>query len=171
MNHAALRFNRVLDRLDNIFYKASSSVDMREKELLLSYLVIRLHDQWNFRSRQIVLQSFGRSPRKMMNLLRQSWGRRVMDHGWEPDWHVPSNAIRAGRLLNIPDLTQVQNALGAVTYIDDVRWTRNAIVHNIPTSFNKYKKMALSKYQVADISPYLLPMEFNPATGNTIYED
>lgn len=171
MNPPALRFSVVLDRLDSIFLKASSTADMLEKELFLSYLIVKLHDQWNFRSRQIILRSFGRSEGIMMKQLRNIWGRRAMDIGWEPDWHIPNNAIRAGRLLNVPDLVQIQNALGAVTYIDDIRWARNAIVHNIPTSFKKYKAMTLSKYRINNISPCFLPMELNPSTGNTIYED
>jgi hypothetical protein len=94
-----------------------------------------------------------------------------MDIGWEPDWHIPGNTIRAARLLNVPDLVQIQNVIGAITYIDDVRWTRNAIVHNIPTSFYQYRKMTLSKYHLSSIVPFSLPIEINPVTGNTIYQD
>ncbi len=137
----------------------------------MSYIVIKLHDQWNYRSRQIVLQSYGHSETRMIEYLRNNWARRPMDIGWEPDWHIPSNAIRAARLLNVPDLIQIQDALGAVIYIEDIRWTRNAIVHNIPTSFTKYRNMALNKYLLSNMTPFNLPLERNPYTGNSIYED
>jgi hypothetical protein len=171
VNHAALRFNKILDRLDALFLEASETQDMRNKELLLSYMIIKLHDQWNYRSRQIVLKSFGHSEGRMMEYLRNNWGIRPRDNSWEPDWHIPNNTIRAATLLNIPDLAQVQDALGAVIYIDDIRWTRNAIVHNIPASFAKYRNMTLSKYHLLNAMPFLLPMERNPITGNSIYED
>ena len=172
MNRPAVRFDAMLNRLDDLFLEASTTVELTRKEILLSYIVIKLHDQWNFRSRQIVQISYGKSQKKMIEFLRYHWStRKHMNAGWEPDWHIPNNAIRAGRLLNIPNLSEVQSALGAVTYIDDVRWTRNAIVHNIPTSFSKFHSMTLSKYFLSNIKPSFLPLETNPSTGNSVYED
>jgi hypothetical protein len=172
VNRPAVRFDAMLNRLDNLFHEAATTLDLKRKEILLSYLVIKLHDQWNFRSRQVVQISYGKSSKKMIEFLRYNWSaRRHMNAGWEPDWHIPTNAIRAGKLLNIPNLSQVQNALGAITYIDDVRWTRNAIVHNLPTSFSKFHSMTLSKYFLSNIQPSFLPLERNPFTGNSIYED
>ncbi|NJM11556.1 MAG: hypothetical protein HC889_06445 [Synechococcaceae cyanobacterium SM1_2_3] len=109
---------------------------------------------------------------KMMEILRRNWSAKKKMHiDWEPDWHIPNNAIRAGRLLNIPNLPRVQDALGSVTYIDDIRWTRNAIVHNIPIAYGKYRDMSLRKYYIRDIAPSLLPLETNPASGNSVYQD
>ncbi len=108
----------------------------------------------------------------MMKDLRQLWStKRHMDYTWEPDWHITTNTIRAAELLNVTGLPQIQNALGAVTYIDDVRWTRNAIVHNIPQSFFKFKNMALNKYHLKNISPFEIILQTNPKTGNTVYQD
>lgn len=172
MNRVALRFEAVLCRLDGLFHKASETKDVDKRDVILSYIIIKLFDQWNFRSRQIIQQSYGKNQAKMMGVLRQIWSpKRKMVKWWEPDWHVPSNAIRAGKLLNIPNLARVQSALGAVTYIDDIRWTRNAIVHNIPISFEKFRTMSLRKYYIRDITPSLLPLEINLASGNTIYQD
>jgi len=172
VNRPAVRFDAMLSRLDDLFHEASTTVELTKKEILLSYLVIKLHDQWNFRSRQVVQISYGKSQKKMIEFLRYHWStRKRMNAGWEPDWHIPNNAIRAGRLLNIPNLSQVQNALGAVTYIDDIRWTRNAIVHNIPTSFSRFHSMTLRKYFLSNIKPSFLPLEMNPITGNSLYED
>ena len=172
MNRSALRFEGVLRYLDGLFREASATPDVSRKDLILSYIVIKLHDQWNFRTRQIIQQSYGKSQAKMIEILRMNWStRKKMDKGWEPDWHIPGNAIRAGRLLNRPNLARVQYALGSVTYVDDIRWTRNAIVHNIPISYGKFRSMSLSKYYIRDIAPSLLPLEINPASGNTIYQD
>jgi hypothetical protein len=169
---AALRFEAVLRFLDGLFLEASATSDSVHKEVLLSYVVIKLHDQWNFRSRQIIHLSYGKSQAKMMNYLRRNWSpRKNMNKSWEPDWHIPGNTIRAGRLLNIPNLAKVQNALGAGIYVDDIRWTRNAIVHNIPLSYGKFRSMCLRRYFVRNISPSDLPLEINPVSGNTIYQD
>ena len=79
--------------------------------------------------------------------------------------------MTAAELLSVPDLLQIQSAIGAVTYADDISWTRNAIVHNSPAAFSRYERMALEKYLVRDIMPYRLPLETNAVTGNSIYED
>jgi len=171
MNRPALRFAEVIERLDKLVQEASTAQDEKHKEILLSFVVVKLHDQWNFRSRQIVLESFGRSEEAMTETIRRNWGITVRDKGFEPDWHIPSNTIKAACLLKVPDLTQIQDAIGSVIYIDDIRWTRNAIAHNIPTSFTKYRQMTLSKYQIQDVMPYRLPLETNAETGNSIYED
>lgn len=172
MNRPALRFDTMLSRLDALFREASTTVELTRKEILLSYLVIKLHDQWNFRSRQVVQISYGKSQKKMIDFLRYHWSaKKHMEVGWEPDWHIPNNAMRAGKLLNIPNLSQVQNAFGAVTYIDDIRRTRNAIVHNISTSFNSFHSMALNRYLLSNIKPSFLPLESNHITGNSVYED
>jgi len=172
MNRPALRFLAILKRLDNYFLHAINSTNSQEKEIYLSYITIKIHDQWNFRSKQVVLNNYGKSDREMTQELRTQWSpTKTMPATWELDWHIPSNAIRAGRILNIRNLNDVQNALGAATFIDDIRWTRNAIVHNISKSFSKYRHMILSKYRLQNIPPYQLITEINPATGNTIYQD
>jgi hypothetical protein len=168
----ALRFEAILNQLDELFVEAYGMSNKTLQEILLSFIVIKLHDQWNFRCRQTVQLSFGQPESKMMSSLRMTWSpRRSMDVSWEPDWHIPSVSIRAGRLLHIPNLAKVQNALGAVTYIDDIRWTRNAIVHNMPISFRKFRKMTLEKYFIHNVSPCRLPLEINPISGNTVYQD
>lgn len=172
MNRSALRFDAVLNRLDALFLEASATAELTRREILLSYLVIKIHDQWSFRSRQIVQMSCGKSQRKMIEFLRHNWSsKRSMNVGWEPNWHIPNDAIRAGRLLGIPNLPQLQYALGAVTYIDDIRWTRNAIVHNIPSSFGRFRSMTLSRYFLSNVKPCFLPLETNPNSGNSVYED
>ena len=121
MNRVALRFESQLARLDSLVVKAAAERNNLHKEVLLSYVVVRLHDQWNFRSRQIVLTSYGKSEERMMKCLRTNWTqKRNMDIGWEPDWHIPANTIRAAQILDIQDLIQVRDAIGSVSSIDDV---------------------------------------------------
>lgn len=171
MNRPAIRFRSVLDFLDDLFIKASLCSNPKEQEILCSFIIIKLHDQWNFRSRQVVLENYGKSESCMMNFLRTNWGDHTMKVGWEPDWHMPTNAIRAARLLGITRLADIQNALGSVTKIEEIRWTRNAIVHNIPTSFQKYRTIIRNNYGEVGIKPHDILFYRNPATGRTIYED
>jgi len=172
VNRPALRFDAVLNRLDALFLEASATGEVTRSEIILSYLVIKLHDQWNFRSRQIVQASSGQSEKKMMNILRHKWSpKKNIAADWEPDWHIPNCAICAAKLLNIPNFSQLQDALGAVTYIEDIRRTRNAIVHNVPGAFTKFRSMTLSKYFLSNIEPCFLPLEINPHTGRSIYGD
>jgi hypothetical protein len=101
----------------------------------------------------------------------QMVSRKKMDKNWEPDWHIPNVSIRAAKILALPNYITLQNVFGAITCIDDIRWTRNAIVHNIPCSYQKYKEMALNKYRITNVEPAYLLQEVNPKTGNTIYQD
>jgi hypothetical protein len=172
MNHPTLRFMDTLERLDRVFVECNLLTDEKRKEILLSWLVVKLHDQWNYRTRQVVLTSFGQSERVMLEILRTKWSiNKPMPNNWEPDWHMPQVAIRAATLLNVPDIGQIQYALGAVTIIDDLRCARNAIVHNIPAAYAKYRNMVLSKYGLRNIPPHLFSCATNPNTGNTLYEE
>lgn len=171
MNRPAVRFRSILNFLDSLFIKAANSNDSREREIICSFIIIKLHDQWNFRSRQVVLMSYNRSETIMMEFLRSNWGKKRMDAGWEPDWHIPPNAIRAARLLCVTNFADIQNALGSVTKIEEIRWTRNAIVHNIPTSFQKFRTVVRNNYGQIGIPPHELPFHRNPSTGKTVYED
>ena len=124
-----------------------------EANWLISYSVIKLHDQWNARCREIVIKScqggyrtkrgtlLSRSVKENpLDYLRNNWARTtVMGSNWEPDWHIPSNTIRAASLLNVQNLAEIQNALGAITVIDELRWTRNAMVHQLPHTFGQYR--------------------------------
>ena len=171
MNRVAIRFEAGLKLLDNLFIKAANCTDPKEREILCSFIIIKLHDQWNFRSRQIVLENYGKSETNMIEFLRSNWSRKRMGAGWEPDWHIPANAIRAASLLGVARLADIQNALGSVTKIDEVRWTRNAIVHNIPTSFQKYRTIVRNNYGQVGIAPHDILFLRNSASGKTIYED
>lgn len=173
MNRPARRFIDIIGQLDKVVQEASVVGDEKRKDILLSFVVVKLDDQWNFRSRQIVLLSYGRSEERMRECLQHKWTgtEKRLDQDWEPSWHVPSDTIKAARLLSVPDYVHIRDAIGSVTYVDDIRWTRNAVVHNVPATFDRYKHMALDRYQIANVMPCRLLLETNPATENTIYED
>jgi UDP-N-acetylmuramyl tripeptide synthase len=171
MNRSAIRFKVIVNRLDLLYRKGLKAHYPKYRELFLSCVIVKLHDQWNYRSRQIICDSYGDREAIMMRELRNKWTSKNLRQDWEPDWHMTANSIRAASLLQLANKYQIQNALGAVTYIDDLRWTRNAIVHNIPNTFNKYRRMALNKYQITNMPPHELIAQVNPITNNSIYED
>jgi hypothetical protein len=51
------------------------------------------------------------------------------------------------------------------------RYTRNAIVHNIPTSFQKYRTIVRNNYGQVGVAPHEILFHRNLSTGKTIYED
>lgn len=171
MNRPAQRFMEATERFDGLVQEASMAQDEERKEILLSFVVVKLHDQWNLQSCQIVLESYGGSEQEMREFLQHSWGKKPQSKDWELAWHVPGQAIRAAQLLNVPNFVQIQNAIGSVTCADDLCWTRNAIVHSASTALGRYAGMALEKYLLRDVLPYRLPLETNVATGNSIYGD
>lgn len=107
----------------------------------------------------------------MLASLRESWATKKMHSSWEPDWHIPANTIRAATLLNVPHIATIDAALGAVTFVDDLRWTRNAIVHNVPMAFSKYRAVALNRYALVNVPPHQFIAETNPISGRSLYED
>jgi hypothetical protein len=76
--------------------------------------------------------------------LRLHWGRRRMDPSWEPDWHVPSVSIRAARLLGNNNVASLTTGLGAITIVDQVRFARNVVCHNLPSIWSQFNAMTLN---------------------------
>lgn len=171
MNRPAQRFTEAIERFDRLVQEASMTQDEQKKEILLSFVVFRLHDEWNLQSCQIVLESYGEPEEEMREFLRHNWGEKTQKEDWELAWHVPGQAIRAAELLNVPDLVRIRNAIGSVTCADHLCWTRNAIVHSSSAALSRYKRMVLEKYLLRDVVPYRLPLETNMTTGNSIYGD
>jgi len=120
---------------------------------IISFCVIKLHDQWNARCRELIIKSAMGNYRTLtgtilskstaiypLQELRNRWSsRRTMDISWEPDWHVPAVSERAARLLNISNYNTVSNAISALTIIDELRWTRNAIAHELPRTYRMFR--------------------------------
>lgn len=169
MNRPAQRFMEAVERFDRLVQEASMTQDEEKKEILLSFVVFKLHDQWNFQSCQIVLESYGGSEQEMREFLQRNWGKKPQGEDWEIAWHVPKDAIRAAQLLNVPDFVQIRDSIGSVTCADDLCWTRNAIVHSGPVALARYEEMALNKYLLRDVVPCGLLLETNARSGNLIY--
>jgi hypothetical protein len=121
--------------------------------------VIKLHDFWTVHCRQLILYScrggetlsgmiLSRSPvlrrgADPIEWLRENWTRqgKRMGSSWEPDWHVPDKCLRAAELLKIANYSTVSNALSAVLVADQLRVTRNAIVHSLPVTYSHFRAM------------------------------
>jgi len=134
--------------------------------------VIRLHDFWTAQCRQLVFCSCSgscttlsgtalpRSPVVPCSLdpiewLRINWtstGKR-MGNTWEPDWYLPDQCLRAARLLGIANYATVFNALSAVLVTDQVRFTRNAVVHSLPVTYSRFRAMTARLGFGVNVSP------------------
>jgi hypothetical protein len=171
MNGPALRFMEVTKRLDKLVQEALKMQDEERKEILLSFVLFRLLDEWGVQSCRIVLESYGGAEAAMRESLRHSWGTKPQKEDWEPSWHVPEKAMRAAELLGVPDLDRIQGTIGSVIYADDLRCTRNAVVHSGPVALGRYEEMALDRYLLRNIVPYGMPLQTNYRTGKPIYED
>ncbi|OGP76868.1 MAG: hypothetical protein A2W09_03815 [Deltaproteobacteria bacterium RBG_16_50_11] len=76
--------------------------------------------------------------------LRNNWtAKKRMSANWEPDWHVPGQAIRAAQLLRVENFTTIFNALSAITITDQLRYTRNAVTHALPATYKMYRQTAI----------------------------
>jgi hypothetical protein len=140
---------------------SARSNDYRLFNACSAYAVVRLHDLWASHCRQLVICSSdarfvtmsgmrlhraGSLPTRAHPVawLRRNWTPgKSMSAPWEPDWHVPDQCLRAARLLGIGNYGTVFNALSAITIIDQIRWTRNAIVHSLPATYSKLHSVCL----------------------------
>lgn len=164
-----MNLHRILRRFDSCVSEVNELIavamrarhgDRRDFVTNTAYAVVKLHDIWATHCRQLIICSSsggfstleGASLPRSTSLpksvdevewLRQNWtARRRMDRHWEPDWHVPDQATRAAQLLGIANYVTVANALGAITIADQIRWTRNAIVHSYPVTYSRYRDLS-----------------------------
>lgn len=153
----AAGFERACDRIDSrvTFALALPPEQVLVKRFIVSMCVVKLHDQWNVRCREIILKSAIGRHRTLSGVslhrvvrdhpierLRRCWSnKKPMDSSWEPDWHMPAVSARAASLLKIQNETTVTNAITAITTIEELRWTRNAIAHELPRSYEMFRKI------------------------------
>jgi hypothetical protein len=76
-----------------------------------------------------------------------------MGNTWEPDWYLPDQCLRAARLLGIANYATVFNALSAVLVTDQVRFTRNAVVHSLPVTYSRFRAMTARLGFGVNVSP------------------
>lgn len=124
----------------------------------IGHAVLRLHDAWALRCRAIVLLSarggvVTRTGRMLpasavlgrkfhpVTWLRRNWTSRQMDSQWEPDWHMPDQALRAARLLGVANLSTLMDGFGAATCLEDLRGTRNVIAHSLPATWVRLRTL------------------------------
>jgi len=181
------RFEKIcfaIDKRIEYALKIYSSNDVISKSII-SFCVIKLHDQWNARCRELILKSAmgnyktlsGRIlPRSAtinpLQQLRKTWStRKSMEVSWEPDWHVPNVSVRAAQLLRIANYNEVSNAISALTIIDDLRWTRNAIAHELPLTYQMFHNNQSARFGPPRYSPSDYAIQRIPRTPNIIIID
>ena len=154
-------FEKACDRIDRrvSFALALPPEQILVKQFIVSMCVVKLHDQWNTRCREVIIKSALGRHRTLSGIqlqrvvrdhpvvrLRRCWSsKRPMDSSWEPDWHMPSVSARAASLLRIQNETTVTNAITAVTTIEELRWTRNAIAHELPRTYAMFRQIMANR--------------------------
>lgn len=93
-----------------------------------------------------------------------------MDVTWEPEWHMPAVSERAARLLNIANYSTVVNAISAITIIEDLRWTRNSIVHELPRTYRMFRLRQLMRFNPLRYGPADYALQRIPGTANLIVD-
>lgn len=153
-------------------------------ESVIAYCVIKLHDQWNARCRELIVKSALGNYRTLSGMvlprtvradplqsLRNVWARnKAMDLSWEPDWHVPAVSVRAAGLLGIANYQTVANAISAVTVVDGLRWTRNAIVHELPRTYQMFRGIQCGWFNPPTFSPLNYAVQRIPGTTDLIID-
>jgi hypothetical protein len=152
------------------------------------YAIIKLHDLWASHCRQLVICSTdarfttlsgGHLPRaaslppkvRPIEWLRHNWtvGKR-MKPSWEPDWHVPGQCLRAAQLLRIGNYVTIFNALSATTVTEQIRCTRNAVVHSLPATYAKVRLLSASLGLPRNVNPVRIIYSRVNGTGPLLFD-
>lgn len=182
----SMRFEHACSVIDQ---RLTYAIKMQSSNLMISrsvvaFCVIKLHDQWNARCRELILKSalgncLTLSGKMLLRSkltpplqqLRNTWSpRKVMDVSWEPEWHVPAVSERAARLLNIANYSTIVNAISAVTMIEDLRWTRNSIVHELPRTYRMFRLAQLKRFNPPIYCPSDYAVQRIPGTAILIVD-
>lgn len=133
--------------------------------------VVVLQDAWAVACRAIVLNSAEgeaftrkghrllRSPilsrdKRPMDELRKKWRNdKEMPKSWEPNWHIPKDAIRAADLLQVVNCSTIVGGLGAAIHVDKLRCVRNVIAHSFPDTWKKLKALQRQMGYRTPLSP------------------
>jgi len=151
---------------------------------IIAFCVIKLHDQWNARCRELIVRSalgncrtlsgvvLPRSvPVNPLQILRNVWSiHGVMASSWEPDWHVPSVSVRAAGLLGIANYHTVTNAISAVTIVENLRWTRNAVAHELPRTYKMFRSIQAFWFNPPSYCPSDYAIQRVPGTTDLIID-
>jgi hypothetical protein len=185
----AWRFSTACEPIRRILDQGRTSSDMALRKALLGFAIVRLHDEWSAKCREIILQSasgaaytrkgvlLGRSSRLLgespMPHLRRKWSVKgsTMKSTWEPKWYTPSEASRAASLLGLSNEATVTAALGAGTIPDDLRITRNVVVHTLPNTWNQYRSLVRRYGHPSSTTPADFVTLRNTATGLLLFDE
>jgi hypothetical protein len=159
---------------------ASANFTPGDREAIVEHAIIRLHDAWAVRVRQlIVLSAIGGHVTASGNVLgratnldcrlspvhqvRLLWTTRPMDSTWEPKWYDPAEAIRSARLLGVRNFLELSAGLGATLQARELRTVRNLIAHRVPNAWQKFRTLARNHPPTA--SPALYTTAPHPQSG------
>lgn len=176
LHHVLRRFESCCTEVESLLNEAIAVQNTNQRAFLTysAQAVIKLHDFWSTHCRQLVLYScrggttltgtvLSRSPvlrscADPVEWLRRNWTRqgKRMGSSWEPDWHVPDQCLRAAELLKIANYSTVFNALSAVLVADQLRVTRNALVHSLPVTYSRLRAMEVALGFTGKIPPIKL---------------
>jgi hypothetical protein len=186
-----------LAKISTRFEQACSAIDRRIVYALkldptdnlitnsvIAFCVVKLHDQWNARCRELIIRSargncetltgtvLPRSTRiNPIQQLRNTWSKKsTMSTAWEPDWHVPEVSIRAAGLLGIANYEAVTNAFAAITIMEEMRWTRNAIAHELPRTYQQFRHNQALRFAISDYCPAEYAVQRIPETADMIID-
>lgn len=139
----------------------SGTLSAAEREAVVEHAIIRLHDCWSNRVRQlIVLSAIGghisRSGRRLprvtrlparrspVHQIRHIWTGKIMSDSWEPKWYAPADATRCAQLLGVANLVEIAGGLGASLRADELRTVRNLVAHRVPHAWQRFRKATSS---------------------------
>ena len=182
----SIRFEEACSAIDRrlAFALQLRSLNADIAKAIVAFCVIKLHDQWNARCRELVLRSaIGNCvtltgiviPKSAisspMQMLRNKWSNnRTMDFSWEPDWHVPNNTERAAKLLGITNYPTVVNAITAITLIEDLRWTRNSIAHELPRTYKMFRQCQQMRFSPPNYCPSDYAIQRIPGASHLVID-
>lgn len=176
-------FDRVVGRLTLLIRQAADpSTSASNREALSEYALLKLHDAWAFRCRQIVLRTaaggitdahnriiprathlpLGVNP---LQYLRSNWGRSTMGRSWEPDWFIPGATIRAAGLLGNANLASISAGIGASFAAAEVRTVRNLIAHSLPNTWRRFRDLSIPRHGVVPPQQVILFVDIVSGTN------
>jgi hypothetical protein len=83
---------------------------------------------------------------------------------------MPDASERAARLLSISNYNTVKNAFSSVTIVEELRWTRNCVVHELPETCKKLRGFLYGRFAAPLPCPPDYVLQKIPGTANLIID-
>jgi hypothetical protein len=156
--------------------------DAGAEDVVVQFAIIRLHDVWAWRVRELVVKSSiggtitrggvvlpraSHLPARFSPVmrLRRVWTANPQGNHWEPKWYDPAQASRCADLLGTNNRTEIRNGLGASVFCGELRAVRNLVAHRLPDSWQRFRdRLNPFNYRA---TPAEFALERDPVTGQT----